>query len=221
MIDALVQRRTRDALNAPNSRLSRAAVTRACHLHVGDRLNAHRALIHNYSISPPEIGMRAGPMVEEPETIPNPPDDTEITVEEEEEPQNGFPAAESVHLHESMDGASVNSQEPVHANGFGSHLVESPHGSTLDDESDTAESSEEEEDEDEDEEPALKYEKLGGSAQELLEKDTASALAVAVNKLVSYLVNFGEHQLTLLLGNGYAQRCGAYIRPTWKTKQVV
>lgn len=42
----------------------------------------------------------------------------------------------------------------------------------------------EDEDEDDDE-PALKYEKLGGAAQELLAKDTASALNVSLRLMAS------------------------------------
>ncbi|KAI0068486.1 vacuolar assembling protein VPS41 [Artomyces pyxidatus] len=42
----------------------------------------------------------------------------------------------------------------------------------------------EDEDEDEDEEPALKYERLGGSFQDLFRKDSASALAIS-NKLLA------------------------------------
>jgi len=47
----------------------------------------------------------------------------------------------------------------------------------------------EDEDEDEDEEePALKYERLEGAAAELLEKDTASAVAVSQKVLASMLM---------------------------------
>jgi hypothetical protein len=43
---------------------------------------------------------------------------------------------------------------------------------------------EEDEDEDEDEEPALKYERFGGAFQDLLKKDSASALVVSNKYLV-------------------------------------
>ncbi|TFY77062.1 hypothetical protein EWM64_g6951 [Hericium alpestre] len=46
------------------------------------------------------------------------------------------------------------------------------------------EDDDEDEDEDEDEEPALKYERLGGSVQDLFRKDSASALAIS-NKLLA------------------------------------
>jgi len=50
---------------------------------------------------------------------------------------------------------------------------------------------EEDEDEDEDEEPALKYERFGGAFQDLLKKDSASALVVS-NK---YLVRCYSHPM--------------------------
>jgi hypothetical protein len=53
-----------------------------------------------------------------------------------------------------------------------------------DDEEESDEGSdEEEEDDDDDEEPALKYERIGGSVGDLLKKDSASALAIS-NKLM-------------------------------------
>lgn len=53
------------------------------------------------------------------------------------------------------------------------------------DEDDDESGDEEDEDEDEDdEEPALKYERIGGSLQDLLKKDSASALAIANKTLV-------------------------------------
>lgn len=42
-----------------------------------------------------------------------------------------------------------------------------------------------EEDEEEDDEPALKYERLGGVAHELFQKDSASALTYSNKRLVS------------------------------------
>lgn len=49
---------------------------------------------------------------------------------------------------------------------------------------DEEEGEEDEEDEDDDEEPALKYERLGGSVHDLLQKDSASALAHSKQRLV-------------------------------------
>lgn len=57
------------------------------------------------------------------------------------------------------------------------------------DESDDYEEDEEEEDEEEDEdedEPALKYERFGGVLHDLLQKDSASAVAYANKRLVCY-----------------------------------
>lgn len=51
-------------------------------------------------------------------------------------------------------------------------------------ESDDEGDEEDEDYEDEDEEPALKYERLGGSVHDLLQKDSASALAYAHQRLV-------------------------------------
>lgn len=48
-----------------------------------------------------------------------------------------------------------------------------------------SEDTDDDSDDDEDEEPALKYEKLGGAAQELFTKDSASALTVSLRLMVS------------------------------------
>ena len=48
---------------------------------------------------------------------------------------------------------------------------------------DDEEESEDESEEEEDEEPALKYERIGGSVGDLLKKDSASALAIS-NRLM-------------------------------------
>lgn len=49
------------------------------------------------------------------------------------------------------------------------------------------EADDEDEDDEDDEEPALKYERLGGSTAELLQKDSASALAYSTQRLVRVL----------------------------------
>jgi vacuolar protein sorting-associated protein 41 len=49
------------------------------------------------------------------------------------------------------------------------------------------EDEEEDEDEDEDEEPTLKYERLGGSVHDLLQKDSAAALVYSNKRLVCLL----------------------------------
>lgn len=53
-----------------------------------------------------------------------------------------------------------------------------------DSEYDEEEDEEDEEDEDEDEEPALKYERMGGIVHNLLQKDSASALAYSNQRFV-------------------------------------
>lgn len=50
------------------------------------------------------------------------------------------------------------------------------------------EQEEEEEEEEDDEEPALKYERLGGSVHDLLQKDSASALTYSNQRLVRPVV---------------------------------
>lgn len=54
-------------------------------------------------------------------------------------------------------------------------------------EGDDAEYDEDDDDEDEDEEPALKYERLGGPIHDLLQRDSASALAISNKLLVRVL----------------------------------
>ena len=60
-------------------------------------------------------------------------------------------------------------------------------GSEGSDEEDEETDEEEEDDEDDDEEPALKYERFGGIVPQLLQKDSASALAYSNQRLVSAL----------------------------------
>lgn len=80
---------------------------------------------------------------------------------------------------DSRNHESVSDSEKEH-DVNGNH-AESEAGS----ESGEDESAEEEEEDDEDYEPALKYELLGGTTDTLLEKDSASALAVSPKYLVS------------------------------------
>lgn len=64
-------------------------------------------------------------------------------------------------------------------------------GSTEEEDDDVDGSEEEEEDEEEEEEePALKYERIGKAAAEILEKDTASAIAVGETYFVSLVYDF-------------------------------
>jgi hypothetical protein len=71
------------------------------------------------------------------------------------------------------------------ANTTGSaHRSESDGTEDEEDEDEGDEDVNEEDDEDEDEEPALKYERFGGAFQDLLKKDSASALVVSNKYLV-------------------------------------
>ncbi|KAI0684181.1 vacuolar protein sorting-associated protein 41 [Cytidiella melzeri] len=56
--------------------------------------------------------------------------------------------------------------------------------SSEDEDDDDADEEEDDDDDDEDEEPTLKYERLGGSVHDLLQKDSASALAYSNKRLV-------------------------------------
>jgi hypothetical protein len=71
---------------------------------------------------------------------------------------------------------------------------------------------EEEEDEDEDEEPALKYERFGGAFQDLLKKDSASALAVSNKFLVRDVILAQWSHLYRPAGSRFAQRICTYPR---------
>lgn len=82
---------------------------------------------------------------------------------------------------------------------------EAPYETSSDDDDDEEEESEDEdsegledEDSDDDEEPALKYERIGGSIPDLLKKDSASALAISNRVMVSFLVilyNLGKNTM--------------------------
>ncbi|KDQ63963.1 hypothetical protein JAAARDRAFT_27634 [Jaapia argillacea MUCL 33604] len=67
------------------------------------------------------------------------------------------------------------------------------------DEEDEEEEEDDDEDEEEEEEPALKYERLGGAVSDLLQKDSASALAVA-NKLIALGTHAGIVHILDLTG---------------------
>jgi len=68
--------------------------------------------------------------------------------------------------------------------------VEEDDDGSTEEEDDDVEGSEEEEEDDEEEEPALKYERIGKAAAEILEKDTASAIAVGETYFVSLVYDF-------------------------------
>jgi hypothetical protein len=97
---------------------------------------------------------------------------------------------------------------------------------------DTAEEKVEDEDEDEDEEgededeedeePALKYERIGGSFPDLFKKDSASAMAVS-NKLLVIPCSCTPYILlsALLQGHRHARRHRTCPRPVRKAYQVL
>jgi len=73
------------------------------------------------------------------------------------------------------------------------------------------EEEEEDDDDDDDDEPALKYERFGGGAyQDLLKKDSASALAVSDKFLVRYIV-FAQRSLLTLLYRRSVHTMGSHI----------
>jgi hypothetical protein len=82
---------------------------------------------------------------------------------------------------------------------------------TDDEEDDEEEDEEEEDDDDDDDEPALKYERFGGGGyQDLLKKDSASALAVSDKFLVRYIV-FAQQLLLTLLHRRSVHTMGSHI----------
>jgi hypothetical protein len=82
--------------------------------------------------------------------------------------------------------------------------------------------SEEEDDEedDDDEEPALKYERIGGSLPDLLKKDSASALSISKSLLVfrpfptPFASNFEQ-------GSGHPWRNCTHFGPDWEQNQIL
>jgi hypothetical protein len=83
-----------------------------------------------------------------------------------------------------------------------------------------SEEDEEDEEEDEDEEPALKYERIGGSLPDLLKKDSASALCISKSLMVpssmqNLLVSDRDS------GFGHAWGFRTHSRPHWCENQVL
>ncbi len=63
---------------------------------------------------------------------------------------------------------------------------------------DEADDDDDDEDDEDDEEPALKYERLGGSTSELLQKDSASALAYSSQRLVRIFSCYRNPHLSMI-----------------------
>jgi hypothetical protein len=103
------------------------------------------------------------------------------------------PMAQTVQLHPEIQ-PKLDHEDAANTTGS-AHRSESDGTEDEEDEDegdeDDNEEDDEDEDEDEDEEPALKYERFGGAFQDLLKKDSASALVVS-NK---YLVRCHSHAM--------------------------
>lgn len=138
------------------------------------------------------------------------PDDDEDTEEGSTDEDDNESAPETSSVHESADDTTDTRANVSYANGdalaagkldssdlptsnvptIKPGVVESAseddEGSSAASSDDSSDSDEDEDDSDndEDEEPALKYEKLGGAAQELFTKDSASALTVSLRLMV-------------------------------------
>ncbi|KIJ13328.1 hypothetical protein PAXINDRAFT_81370 [Paxillus involutus ATCC 200175] len=82
------------------------------------------------------------------------------------------------------DDVEGRSEEEEDAEEDDREVTESVGGEDAEDDEDDGDVDEEDEDEEEDEEPALKYERMGGAINDLLKKDSVSALAI-INKLVA------------------------------------
>ena len=90
--------------------------------------------------------------------------------------------------------------------------VESEETDSEEDEEEEDEEEEEEDDDDDDDEPALKYERFGGAFQDLLKKDSASALAVSTRFLVRATISrVAISADSLYAGAGLAQWVCAYL----------
>ena len=116
--------------------------------------------------------------------------------------------AEDNAILEGEGGHSVNDvdQETYGINGNGGRILrhngdEESDGQEYED-SEASEGDEEddedEDDEDDDEEPTLKYERLGGSVHDLLQKDSASALAYSQKKLVRLVTHANALSIVLM-----------------------
>lgn len=97
-------------------------------------------------------------------------------------------------------------EQVVEHNDVGAFEEDIEERSTIKDENDSEVNEDEdedgdEEDEDEDEEPTLKYDLLGGATSQLLEKDSASSLAVSSKYIVCVMFDFVIKSLTPFLLN--------------------
>ena len=117
------------------------------------------------------------------------------------------------------------SAEPPQTAQHEGHPPQSPDGHTDEGDAEDDDSNEEEEDSDDegDEEPALKYERLGGPVNDLLQKDSASSLTIANKLMVS---NCCILAVKLCLwsnrpGHGYSCRSCTCPGLEWQQDQVI
>ena len=114
--------------------------------------------------------------------------------DEEEETEDGEDASDG-----EQEGGTAEAPDAPDARRTPEHSVDEPeHNYTVNDEGEGLGSEDEDDDDDDDddddEEPALKYERLGGSVHDLLQKDSASTLASCNQRLV-------RHSLRMVLLN--------------------
>ena len=106
------------------------------------------------------------------EDVPNGTQDHEVISEDEDHDEDGESS------HDPRNGHVGNGAEEVLSGTDGEAEGEN--------EEEDEDGEDEGDDEDDDEEPALKYERLGGSVHDLFQKDSASALTYSNSRLVRY-----------------------------------
>lgn len=133
-------------------------------------------------------------------------------------PASSFKSGSSHADDEKPNGLVTNSPEPMSDDDKDANGIEYEHEDDaqyaysegtdgVEDEEDNEGEDEDEEEEEEEEEPALKYERLGDVAHELLQKDSASTLTYSNKRLVSLKpVNPRETYLRYTLGVGNSCR---------------
>lgn len=113
---------------------------------------------------------------------------------------NGTLESEKLEITNSPEQMSVQLQDETPPNASESETSEEEEEEEV---SGSEEDEEDDKEEDDDEEPALKYERIGGSINDLLKKDTASALCIVDQKLVSRLL-VNVYDVLNRLGDGHA-----------------
>jgi hypothetical protein len=129
------------------------------------------------------------------------------------------PQAKAVEHHSQVNPGSIHEAD-VKEEGQSEELDQT------DEEEETDEADEDEDDDNDDneeEEPALKYERIGGALNDLLKKDSASALAVSNKVLVSSVSSYRSHCHFLVcpIGNGYSCRHCSYSGSYWEANKII